>query len=92
MYHLFPVRVAERDALQAHLASAGIETLDSLPRAAARSSRRSRRIAPRDVPRGVARPRDELLSLPLHPRLPDADVARVADERRRRSQKGHVLA
>ena len=30
VYHLFPVRTPERGALQAHLASAGIETVDPL--------------------------------------------------------------
>ena len=76
VYHLFPVRVAARDDVQAHLRTAGIETLVHypipLPRQAAFAT-----LEPRAVP--VAdRAAQELLSLPLHPRLREADVIRVA--------------
>lgn len=76
VYHLFPVRSANRDALQAHLASAGVETLVHYPvplprqRAFATSAAQ-----PCDRADRAAR---ELLSLPLNPRLVDADIARVA--------------
>jgi dTDP-3-amino-3,4,6-trideoxy-alpha-D-glucose transaminase len=77
VYHLFPVRCAERDALQAHLRNAGIETLIHYPVplnlqpafAAGGAS---------DCP-VAARASRELVSLPLHPALGDADVTAVAD-------------
>ena len=76
VYHLFPVRSANRDALQAALAAAGVETLIhypvALPEQPAFGSD-----APAHVP-VAARAARELLSLPLHPRLADPDVTRVA--------------
>ena len=76
VYHLFPVRSADRDALQTHLHALGIDTLIHYP------------VALSDQPafahvRGgtcpvAERAGRELLSLPLHPRLADADVTRVA--------------
>jgi dTDP-3-amino-3,4,6-trideoxy-alpha-D-glucose transaminase len=76
VYHLFPVRSATRDEMQAHLRTAGIDTLVhypiTLPRQAAFAA-----LDPRAAP--VAdRAAQELLSLPLHPRLREADVIRVA--------------
>ncbi len=77
VYHLFPVRSTARDACQAHLKAAGIETLIHYP------------IPIPDQPAFAALPPascaiarqvcGELLSLPLHPGLADADVARVAE-------------
>jgi dTDP-3-amino-3,4,6-trideoxy-alpha-D-glucose transaminase len=76
VYHLFPVRVGNRDRLRAHLAAAGIETLVhypvALPELAAFAVFTS---APSPVASAAAR---ALLSLPLHPRLADADVTEVA--------------
>lgn len=76
VYHLFPVRVAARDALQAHLTRVGVETLIHYPvplpqqPAFAGFARAAVPVADR-----AAR---ELLSLPLHPRLSEADMTRVA--------------
>jgi dTDP-3-amino-3,4,6-trideoxy-alpha-D-glucose transaminase len=77
VYHLFPVRSARRDALQAHLERAGVETLIHypipLPGQAAFAH-----LSP--APCAVAsRAGTELLSLPLHPRLPVSDLTRVVD-------------
>lgn len=77
VYHLFPVRSPERDALQAHLKTLGIETLIHypvpIPRQPALASE-----SPRECP-AATRACAELLSLPLHPGL-SPDMARtVAD-------------
>jgi dTDP-3-amino-3,4,6-trideoxy-alpha-D-glucose transaminase len=77
VYHLFPVRSAARDELRAHLAAAGIETLVHYPR----SLHEQPVFAGfRHDGCGVATvAAADLLSLPLHPRLSDAD-ARVVIE------------
>ena len=77
VYHLFPVRSASRDAVQARLRAAGIETLIHYPvpisRQPAVASER-----PADCP--VAnRVCDEVFSLPLYPALPSDAIGRVAD-------------
>jgi dTDP-4-amino-4,6-dideoxygalactose transaminase len=77
VYHLFPVRSAARDAVQARLRAAGIETLIHYPvpisRQPALASER-----PADCP--VAnRVCDEIFSLPLYPALPSDAIGRVAD-------------
>jgi dTDP-3-amino-3,4,6-trideoxy-alpha-D-glucose transaminase len=76
VYHLFPVRSANRDALQAHLKRDGIGTLIHypvpLPRQRAFSA-----LAPASTPVADAAAR-EVLSLPLHHRLLADDVSRVA--------------
>jgi dTDP-4-amino-4,6-dideoxygalactose transaminase len=76
VYHLFPVRCSTRDALQAHLAASGIETLIHYPVPLSRQ----RAFAAYDpAPTPVAdRAALQILSLPLHPRLTSADVGRVA--------------
>ena len=76
VYHLFAVRSANRDALQAHLKSAGIETLIHYPGPLPRQGA-FRNTDPRACPE-AERAASELLSLPLHPRLREADVTRVA--------------
>lgn len=89
VFHLFPIRTANRDALRASLAAAGVETLIHYP------------VALVDQPAFAAHVRtecpvarravQELLSLPLHPRLsePDAEyVAHAVSE----FQKGYVPA
>lgn len=78
VYHLFPVRVPDRDRLQAHLNAAGIETLIHYP------------IPLTEQPAFAAYPSSHcpvaaeasrtLLSLPLYPRLADADATHVAEE------------
>lgn len=77
VYHLFPVRSASRDAVQARLRAAGIETLIHypvpIPRQPALASQQ-----PADCP--VAnRICDEIFSLPLYPALPSDAIGRVAD-------------
>ena len=76
VYHLFPILVGDRDAFQAHLAAQGIGTLVHypvpLPRQEAFAS-----YSPAACP--IAdRVCADVCSLPLHPRLPDADVDAVA--------------
>jgi len=78
VYHLFPVRVPDRDALQGHLTSAGIETLIHYPVALTEQPALAT-LASRECPVAAAAAR-EVLSLPLHPRLSDADAIRVARE------------
>ncbi|MGH9348934.1 MAG: DegT/DnrJ/EryC1/StrS family aminotransferase [Vicinamibacterales bacterium] len=77
VYHLFPIRSADRDGLQAHLHARGIETLIhypvTLPRQQAFAA-----CDPAEAP-AADRAVRELLSLPLHPRLGDDDVMRVAE-------------
>jgi len=78
VYHLFPVRVRARDALGAHLAQAGIGTLIHYPVPLSAQPAFAAYEPPEcPVAAGAAA---ELLSLPLHPRLGDADVARVSRE------------
>lgn len=77
VYHLFPVRSASRDAVQARLRAAGIETLIHypvpIPRQPALASQQ-----PADCP--IAnRICDEIFSLPLYPALPSDAIGRVAD-------------
>jgi dTDP-3-amino-3,4,6-trideoxy-alpha-D-glucose transaminase len=78
VYHLFPVQVAERAALQAHLTSAGIETVVHYPVALSKQPAFAAS-DPRECPVAVAAA-DALLSLPISPRLTDADAVRVARE------------
>jgi len=76
VYHLFPVRSATREALQAHLRSAGIETLIHypipIPHQAALSSER-----PAECPIAT-RVCGEIFSLPLYPTLSEAAIAEIA--------------
>jgi dTDP-3-amino-3,4,6-trideoxy-alpha-D-glucose transaminase len=89
VYHLFPVRVPERAALQAHLSSAGIETMIHYPFALTKQPAFAA-FASHECPVAVAAA-GELLSLPISPRLADADIARVADAVAA-FVKGHRLA
>ena len=89
VYHLFVVRSPERDALQAHLRASGDRDADSLPGAA--SGPAGVRGHRRDECPVAARAAQEILSLPLHPRLTDADVARVSAAIGA-FQKGRILA
>jgi dTDP-4-amino-4,6-dideoxygalactose transaminase len=81
VYHLFPIRCAERDGLQAHLRAAGIETLIHypvpLPAQAAFSAAATAGHGHGACPVAAQAAR-ELLSLPLHPRLREADVDAAA--------------
>ena len=79
-WHLFTIRVPERDALQAHLEAQGIASAVHYPRpihlqpAMAAAGGRAG-----DLPVSEQLSR-EVLSLPLYPELPLADVRRIADE------------
>ena len=89
VYHLFPVRSSNRDALRESLAAQGVETLIHYPVTLAdQPAFAAYRSEPCPVAASAAR---LLLSLPLHPRLDDADVARVATAAAEH-QKGHVPA
>jgi len=89
VYHLFPVHAPERAALQAHLASAGIESIVHYPVALTKQPAFAAYPSP-ECPVAVAAA-EELLSLPISPRLADADVVRVA-EAVAAFAKGHRLA
>jgi dTDP-4-amino-4,6-dideoxygalactose transaminase len=76
VYHLFVVQTTDRDALQAHLASQGIETLIHYPVPIPRQpALAGEQPAACEV---AARLCGGILSLPLHPALRDEDVDRVA--------------
>lgn len=75
VYHLFPVRSPDRNALQAHLAAAGIETLIHYPMSLP-AQRAFEPYASSPCPSAEAAAA-ELLSLPLHPGLSDDQVNRV---------------
>ena len=89
VYHLFVVRSPDRDALQAHLRTSGIDTLIHYP-VPLHSQPAFTGIARGDCP-VAARMARQILSLPLHPRLTDADVARVSAAIGA-FQKGRILA
>jgi dTDP-4-amino-4,6-dideoxygalactose transaminase len=89
VYHLFVVRSPDRDALQAHLRASGVDTLIHYP-VPLPSQPAFAGIARGDCP-VAARVAGEILSLPLHPRLTDADVARVSAAIGT-FQKGRILA
>ena len=75
VYHLFPVRVQNRDALQGSLASAGIETLIHYP--VPLNEQPAFSAFPADGCPVAARATRELLSLPLHPGLTNEHVRQV---------------
>jgi len=76
VYHLFPIRSAERARLQAHLAGLGIDTLVHYPVPIPRQQA-MHLLNPRQCP--IAdRICEEVCSLPLHPSLHDDEVDRVA--------------
>jgi dTDP-4-amino-4,6-dideoxygalactose transaminase len=76
VYHLFPVRSATRDAMQAHLRAAGIETLIHYPVPIPEQPAMAA-VAPASCP--IARQVcDEIFSLPLYPTLSDAVIEDVA--------------
>jgi dTDP-4-amino-4,6-dideoxygalactose transaminase len=77
VYHLFVVRTPRRDALQQHLKAQGIQTLIHYPLPIHHQD--SCRDIARD-PQGLADAEAhaaECVSLPCHPQLSDADVARI---------------
>jgi dTDP-4-amino-4,6-dideoxygalactose transaminase len=76
VYHLFVVRSRRRDALQAHLAAAGIQTLIHYPVPIPKQDA-FHKVPHTDCP-VATQICGELLSLPLYPSLTEDDVARVA--------------
>jgi dTDP-4-amino-4,6-dideoxygalactose transaminase len=76
VYHLFPVRSAARESLQAHLRAAGIDTLIHYPIPIPRQQALGDlHTAPCPIADQVCA---EVFSLPLHPALSDEDADRVA--------------
>jgi dTDP-3-amino-3,4,6-trideoxy-alpha-D-glucose transaminase len=78
VWHLFPIRVSDRDLLQMRLARAGIQTAIHYPVPVYRMAP-FRTYGPRTTT-ASDRLAAELLSLPLWPTMPSAAVARVCDE------------
>ena len=80
VYHLFVVQSAERDELQEHLESAGIDTgiHYETPVHQTEAVRAEMGTVP-TLPR-TERLVDRILSLPMHPRITEAEVDRVCDE------------
>ena len=75
VYHLYPVRASGRQGLQAAMTAAGVETLIHYP---VTLNQQTAFAACRALECPIAaRATRELLSLPLHPGLQDADVRRV---------------
>ena len=79
VYHLFVVRSDHRDrrdALQAHLAARGIETLVHYPVAISRQPALAH-LNPAHCPRAITAC-DDVLSLPLYPALTEGQIADIA--------------
>lgn len=70
VWHQFVVRCADRDALRAHLARNGVETLTHYPRALSRMTAFAPLMVGRPRPIEAERAGDEILSLPIYPELP----------------------
>jgi dTDP-4-amino-4,6-dideoxygalactose transaminase len=77
VYHLFVVREKRREALRGHLESRGVETLVHYP-APISSQPALAQTRPAPCPRADAAC-SEVVSLPLHPSMTDADAAAVAE-------------
>jgi dTDP-3-amino-3,4,6-trideoxy-alpha-D-glucose transaminase len=76
VYHLFPVLAADRDALKTRLGAAGVETLIHYPVPIPRQPALAAEM-PAECP--VAdRVCAEILSLPIHPSMPEAHAIEVA--------------
>jgi dTDP-4-amino-4,6-dideoxygalactose transaminase len=85
VYHLFVIRVPDRDRFQRQLAADGIETLVHYPLPIPRQQAFTH-MAPADCPM-ASRACDEVLSLPLHPGLSNDDLDSVV-----LAAKGHGCA
>ncbi|MBL8841030.1 MAG: DegT/DnrJ/EryC1/StrS family aminotransferase [Planctomycetes bacterium] len=77
VWHQFVVRCAARDRLRAHLAERGLETLIHYPRAMHQMQAFVRHGHAPVEPREAARAAAEILSLPIYPELPTAQVDAV---------------
>lgn len=78
VYHLFVTRITNRDAVQAKLADAGIETMIHYPIPIHRQKAYEGRWAEGAFPVSEALAKD-MLSLPLYPELPEEQVRRICD-------------
>jgi dTDP-4-amino-4,6-dideoxygalactose transaminase len=77
-FHLYVVRVADRDAFQARMTEAGVQTLVHYPRPV--HGHPPYAALGRGVDLSVSeRLADEIVSLPIYPELTDAEVEQVAD-------------
>jgi dTDP-4-amino-4,6-dideoxygalactose transaminase len=79
VYHLFVVTCPQRDALQAHLTSAGVQTLIHYP---VPVHRQESCLDIRIDPEGLAHSESHAqtcLSLPCHPQMSDKDISVVID-------------
>jgi dTDP-4-amino-4,6-dideoxygalactose transaminase len=83
VYHLFPIRVQQRAALQDRLRASGIETLVHYPIPVSQQPAFAP-LAPADCPHAV-RVATEVLSLPLYPGLDTTAVTAVAEAVRKES-------
>ena len=94
VYHLFVVRSTERDALRAHLRASGVETLIHypvpLPTQPAFAQLDAAPAGDNEWPVAAEAART-ILSLPLNPRLTDAQIERISSAVNA-FQKGHILA
>ncbi len=77
VYHLFPVRSAAREAMQAHLKAAGVETLIHYPVPIPRQAALARE-NPAECP-NADRVCSEVFSLPLYPTLAEDAIRRVSE-------------
>lgn len=79
VYHLYVVRTGDRDGLQKHLAAAGVPTVINYPRALPFYSAYDHLgHVPSDFPVAHAHA-SEILSLPIHPLLTEADQDQVVE-------------
>jgi dTDP-4-amino-4,6-dideoxygalactose transaminase len=77
VYHLYVVLCERRDALSAHLAAAGVQTLIHYPVPA---HRQRPCVELRRDPRGLVQAEahgESCLSIPCHPQMSDADISKV---------------
>lgn len=89
VYHLFVVRAHDRNALRTHLQASGIETLIHYPLTLPQQPA----LAPfaRAACPTAEQAATRIVSLPLHPRLTDAEVERICSAMDA-YQKGHIHA
>ena len=79
VYHLYVVRVPDRDGFRARLATRGIGTLVHYPVPVHRTPAYRERAADETYLPVTSRIAGEIVSLPLHPELNDAEVDAVID-------------
>jgi len=77
VYHQFVVRSPRRDELRAHLASRGVATLVHYPEAVHQVAALRPHVRFRSRPERAERAAREVLSLPIYPELPGAELERA---------------